>query len=107
MSEVKNHKKIDLYRRNLQKVFVEKMISFLNPGSINVIYIPQGAAYERQSMTVDLKKTDLPSIARGHLEMMKKEIKSGKSKIMDEISNYHLYDLLQRINDALYPLGRN
>ena len=107
MSEVKDHKTIDLYRRNLQKVFVEKIISFLNPGSISVVYIPQGAAYEMQSMMVDLKKTDLPSIARGHLEQMKMEIKSGKSKITDEISNYHLTDLLQRIENALDPIGRN
>jgi hypothetical protein len=55
MTELKNRSTIDLYRRNLQKVFVEKMISFLNPGSINVVYIPQGAAYETQTMTVDLK----------------------------------------------------
>jgi len=107
MTEIKDHKPIDLYRRNLQKVFVEKMISFLNPGSVNVVYIPQGAAYEIQTMTVDLKKTDLPSVARGHLEAMKMEIKSGKSKTADRISNYHLNDLLQRINNALDPLGRD
>jgi hypothetical protein len=107
MSEVKSHKTIDLYRRNLQKVFVEKMISFLNPPAISVSYIPQGAAYEMKSLPVDLKKTDLPSVARGHLEMMKIEIKSAKSKINDEISNYHLNDLLQRIENALDPIGRN
>jgi hypothetical protein len=107
MTELKNRSTIDLYRRNLQKVFVEKMISFLNPGSINVVYIPQGAAYETQTMTVDLRKTDLPSIARGHLELMKTEIKTVKSKTIDTISSYHLNDLLQRIDNALDPLGRN
>jgi Met-zincin/Domain of unknown function (DUF5117)/Domain of unknown function (DUF5118) len=107
MSEIKSHKPIDIYRRNLQKVFVEKMISFLNPGSVNVFYIPQGAAYDMQTMTVDLKKTDLPSIARGHLESMKMEIKSNRSKFTDELSNYHLDDLLQRIDNALNPLARN
>jgi hypothetical protein len=107
LTELKNRSTIDLYRRNLQKVFVEKMISFLNPGSINVVYIPQGAAYETQTMTVDLRKTDLPSIARGHLELMKTEIKTVKSKTIDTISSYHLNDLLQRIDNALDPLGRN
>ncbi len=107
MTEVKNRSTIDLYRRNLQKVFVEKMISFLNPGSVNVVYIPQGAAYETQTMTVDLKKTDLPSIARGHLESMRTEIKSAKSKPGDKLSGFHLNDLLQRINTALDPAGKN
>lgn len=106
MTELKNRSSIDLYRRNLQKVFVEKMISFLNPGSIIVFYIPQGAAYETKTMTVDLKKTDLPSIARGHLELMKTEIKTAKSKTIDRISSYHLNDLLQRIDNALDPLGK-
>jgi hypothetical protein len=107
MSEVLEHKSIDLYRRNLQKVFVEKMISFLNPGTVNVVYIPQGAAYDMQTMMVDLKKTDLPSVARGHLELMKNEIKSEKSDNIDEITKYHLNDLLQRIDNALDPRGRN
>jgi hypothetical protein len=106
MREVKNREQIDLYRRNLQKVFVEKLISFLEPGSATIVYIPQGAAYETRRMTVDLKKTDLPSIARGHLEVMKKDIKSA-SKNPDKLSSYHLEDLLQRIDLALDPSGRN
>jgi hypothetical protein len=107
MREVKNHENIDLYRRNLQKVFVEKLISFLDPGSATIVYIPQGAAYETRRMTVDLKKTDLPSIARGHLELMKKEIKSAASRNPDKSSSYHLEDLLQRIDLALDPTGRS
>jgi hypothetical protein len=107
MSEVNSRKEIDLYRRNLQKVFVEKMISLLNPGMTSVTYIPQGAAYETISTTVDLKKTDLPSIARGHLEAMRNDIKAAIPKTTDKISRYHLSDLLQRINNALDPLGRN
>jgi len=107
MREVKNREHIDLYRRNLQKVFVEKLISFLDPGTASIVYIPQGAAYETRTMTVDLKKTDLPSIARGHLELMKKEIKSAVSKNPDKLSGYHLEDLMQRIDFALNPSGRN
>lgn len=106
MTEIKNRSTIDLYRRNLQKVFVEKVISFLNPATISVVYIPQGAAYETQTMTVDLKKTDLPSVARGHLEVMKTEIKTAISKTTDRISSYHLIDLQQRIDNALDPQGR-
>ena len=81
--------------------------SNINPGTVNVVYIPQGAAYDMQTMMVDLKKTDLPSVARGHLELMKNEIKSEKSDNIDEITKYHLNDLLQRIDNALDPRGRN
>ena len=107
MSEIKNHESIDLYRRNLQKVFVEKLVSFLKPGSVQVRYIPPGAAYDTKTMSVDLSDTDLPSIARGNLEDIKKEIVSASKKNLDRLSNYHLNDLLQRINNALDPIGRD
>jgi hypothetical protein len=103
MAEVKTRKAIDIYRRNLQKTFVEKAISFLNPGTASVMYIPQGAAYGFDTKIVDLKKTDLPSIARGHLEAMKSEIKLAIPLTTDKLSKYHLQDLLQRIENALDP----
>ena len=107
MTEIKNNKTPDIYRRNLQKVFVEKLISFLNPGMAMVYYIPQGAAYETQASQVDLKKTDLPSLARGHLESMKNEIRAALPNIPDTNGKYHLSDLLQRIDNALNPRGKN
>ncbi len=106
MSEIKDRRPIDLYRRNLQKIYVEKIISFLDPGSATMVYIPQGSAYETRSMTVDLKKTDLPSVARGHLESMRKDIRSAASRAPDNNTKFHLYDLLQRIDSALDPEGK-
>ncbi len=103
MSEVKTRRPIDIYRRNLQKVFVEKIITFLNPGMSAITFIPQGAAYGFESRIVDLKKSDLPSIARGHLEAMKSEIKVALPLTLDKMSKYHLQDLLQRIESALNP----
>jgi hypothetical protein len=38
---------------------------------------------------------------------MKKEIKSAASKNPDKLSGYHLEDLMQRIDFALNPSGRN
>jgi hypothetical protein len=69
-------------------------------------YIPQGAAYRMQSISVDLKKTDLPSIARGHLESLKTEIKRAVPEINDKINKYHLQDLVERIDAALNPWNR-
>ncbi len=102
-SELKSKKIIDIHRRNLQKVFVEKAISLLNPGMATVNYIPQGASYGFESRNVDLKKTDLPSIARGHLEILKSEIKLALPLTTDKMSKYHLQDVLQRIEVALNP----
>ncbi len=103
MSEVKSRRVIDIHRRNLQKVFVEKVISFLTPGVTQVAAIPQGAAYGFESRIVDLKKTDLPSIARAHLNEMKAELNANISLTTDRMSKIHLQDLLKRIDSALDP----
>jgi len=102
-SELKSRKPIDIYRRNLQKVFVEKVTSLLNPGMTSVLSIPQGVTYGFDTRMVDLKKTDLPSIARAHLESLKSEIKAALPLTTDKMSKYHLQDVLQRIEKGLDP----
>jgi hypothetical protein len=102
-SELKSGKVIDIYRRNLQKVFVEKINSLLNPGMTTTSFIPPGASYGFETRMVDLKKTDLPSIAKAHLEILKGEIKIALPLTSDKMSKYHLQDVLQRIDTALDP----
>lgn len=102
-SELATKKTIDIYRRNLQKVFVEKVNSLLTPGMATVTYIPQGAGYGFETRSVDLKKTDLPSIARANLETLKNQIKAALPLTTDKMTKYHLQDVLQRIEIALNP----
>jgi hypothetical protein len=104
-SELRTKKVIDIYRRNLQKVFVEKVVSVLNPTNpVFVSYIPPGAGYAYNTRQVDLKKTDVPSIARGHLEALQAEIRAALPLITDKMSRYHLQDVAKRINNALNPV---
>jgi hypothetical protein len=102
-SEVKTGKAIDLYRRNLQKVYAEKLISLLKPGKVNVQSVPVGITYGFSTRVVELEKTDLPSIARAHLESLKTSIQGAATKSTDKITKYHLQDVLQRIRVALDP----
>lgn len=102
-SELATKKTIDIYRRNLQKVFVEKTTSLLSPGMATVSYIPQGASYGFETRSVDLKKTDLPSIVRANLETLKNQIKAALPLTTDKMTKYHLQDVLQRIEIALNP----
>ncbi|MCU0445126.1 MAG: zinc-dependent metalloprotease [Microscillaceae bacterium] len=103
MSELQSRKAIDIYRRNLQKVFVEKLIALLNPGSTFVNYVPPGGAYGFESRAVDLRKTDLPSVVRAHLEEILTQIRASANGFGDAMSRYHLKDLAQRIDNALNP----
>ncbi len=102
-SELKGGKTIDIYRRNLQKVYTEKLISLLKPGKTTVNAIPVGATYGFNSRSVDLNETDLPSISRAHLEISKSKIQAALPKTTDKLTTYHLQDMLVRIKMALDP----
>ena len=102
-SEVKKGTSVDLFRRNLQKVYTEKLIDLLKPGKANVQSVPVGVTYGYNTRVVELDKTDLTSIARAHLEGLKATIQLAIPKTTDKISKYHLQDVLQRIKFALDP----
>jgi hypothetical protein len=102
-TELKSHKAIDVYRRNLQKVYTEKMITLLSPTTTTVLSIPPGVTYGYTTRIVDLKKTDLPSITRANLESLKTEIKAALPLTTDKMSKYHLQDVLKRIEKGLDP----
>lgn len=94
---------LDIYQRNLQKVYAEKMINLLKPGKATVQSVSPGTVYASSTRVVELEKTDLPSIARGHLETLRASIKKAIPLEKDKMSRYHLKDVLQRIDLALDP----
>jgi len=100
---IKSGQPLDIYQRNLQKVYIEKMINLLKPGKANVQSIPPGTVYASSTRVVELEKTDLPSIARGHLEILKSSIQKAIPVQTDKITRYHLKDVLQRITLVLNP----
>ncbi|WP_025762623.1 zinc-dependent metalloprotease [Dyadobacter tibetensis] len=102
-SELKGGKSIDVFRRNLQKVYTGKLIDMLKPGKATVNAIPVGVTYGFNTRTVDLNETDLPSISRAHLEMLRTAIQSALPKTTDKLTRYHLQDIQQRIKLALDP----
>lgn len=102
-SELKSSAAIDMYRRNIQKLYVDKVIGLLKPGTTTVRSVPVGVTYGFTTKTVNLSQTDLPSIARGQLIGLKNQIKTAASKTTDRMSKFHLLDLISRIDDALDP----
>jgi hypothetical protein len=101
--ELKTGKPIDVYRRNLQKVYIDKITDFLKPAKATVVSIPAGTLYASTSRSVALEQTDMPSITRGHLESLQASIKKAIPLETDKMSKYHLKDILKRIDLALDP----
>ncbi|HYV53427.1 MAG TPA: zinc-dependent metalloprotease [Chitinophagaceae bacterium] len=101
-SELATKKKIDVYRRNLQKSYINILSNIIAPPktSETTIVINFGGT-SRPQLNVD--KSDIKSIVRAHLITLRTEIKAAIPTMPDEMSRYHLQDVVTRIDDALNP----
>jgi hypothetical protein len=71
-SELNGNSPIDMYRRNVQKLYVDKLIELLKPGTTVVRSAPGATS---GFTTRKVNQTDLPSIARGQLLSLKSDLK--------------------------------
>ena len=53
--------------------------------------------------SVNTDKSDIKSMARAHLVTLRAEAKAAVASIPDEMSRYHLQDIIARIDKALDP----
>ncbi|WP_460679190.1 zinc-dependent metalloprotease [Mucilaginibacter koreensis] len=102
--ELKSNAPIDVYRRNLQKLYVDKLIDIVNPpapASTTVAFTAgRGGAPQRE-----MEQTDAVSVAKAQLRAINSMIKTSLPGTTDSMSNYHLQDLSERITVALNPKG--
>jgi hypothetical protein len=92
---------IDPFRRNLQKQYVDIMVSLMNPSQPTLpAGLPRGLII---LFGPDIKNTDIPSIARGHLTALRNRILKATIASRDKVSKYHLLDIAERIRQALTP----
>jgi GNAT superfamily N-acetyltransferase len=94
-SEIKTNAPIDIYRRNLQKLFVSKLIETMSSDKTNVTFF--------SGRRIVLADTDIPSIARGQLNELKSQLKVAASTSPDRLTKFHLNDLVARIENAMKP----
>ena len=90
-TELATGKAIDLYRRTLQKSFVDKI-----GGILDQLKAPN-SGLPSFFVGIDLKKTDIPSIARNILNQLSTEAKLASSRTADKLSRLHLQDIGERI----------
>ncbi|MDC0230679.1 zinc-dependent metalloprotease, partial [Aureispira] len=84
-TEVKTAVSIDAYRRNLQRAYIDKMSALMkNPKD----------------------QSDVKAVTRSMLKRLEKEIKDNLSKQKETLSEFHLEDILIRIDNILDPNGK-
>ncbi|MFK7946779.1 MAG: zinc-dependent metalloprotease [Saprospiraceae bacterium] len=95
-SEVKSGQKIDVYRRNLQRAYLERLEYLMT--SEQPRFPPQFADFIGIT-SVDVSQSDIRAVVRGELKRIKSMAQSGTGA--DTMSQYHLEDLAARVDDIL------
>ena len=100
-SELSSKKAIDTYKRMLQRAYVDRLASIINPApsSAGGITISFGAA----SAPIDAKKSDVTAIVRAQLVGLRGQLSAAAATTADRMSKIHLADLAERIKTALDP----
>ncbi|RFS21447.1 DUF5117 domain-containing protein [Chitinophaga silvatica] len=94
-SEIYAHQPVDVYRRNLQRAYVDnlsKLVSPAAPASGNMM----------MPMVANPGKSDASAIGRSQLIALKSELQANAGTA-DVMTRGHIQDLIARINKALDP----
>jgi hypothetical protein len=93
-SELKSNAPIDVYRRNLQKNYVDKLIAIAKPAA------SVQAAPGLQVRSSGSAQSDVTSVVKAQLRDLSTLVKTAAGTATG-MSKYHLQDLSERIDDAL------
>ncbi|MGJ8745404.1 zinc-dependent metalloprotease [Polaribacter sp.] len=96
-SEIYNNSAIGTYRRNLQRVHLDRLDYLLNKAKdqkgVNSGYV------KRSGITVN--QSDIKSVARGELKRIQRDAKKAAARISNTITRYHLQDVVDRVDVIL------
>lgn len=93
-SELAAKKPIDIYRRNLQKSYINILNNILVPPTVTLAGVTVGSVTD---------KTDNSSVIRAHFSSLRTEVNAAVNGTADQMTRFHLQDVIKRIDNALNP----
>lgn len=87
-SELNNPQAISLYRRNIQRSYIDQLSELLESDQEN-------------NRGPSPSSTDVQALARAQMEILQTNIRNARNRFSDDLSRYHLNDCLARIDKAL------
>ena len=99
-SELASGKTIDIYRRNLQRAYIDRMRYLMT-----VDQQPKIMSFGRytKGTKVTINQSDIRAAVRGELSTLKQAIKNALAKAPNRNMLYHLQDAIKRIDAILDP----
>jgi hypothetical protein len=92
-SEANSTTNVDVYRRNLQRAYVDRMI-YLMTEELN----PQ-----RSRQYYNVNQSDVRALVRGELNVLLNAVKSASNRGVNTETKYHYRDIAERIDAVLNP----
>ncbi|WP_196890137.1 zinc-dependent metalloprotease [Aureivirga sp. CE67] len=97
-TEIKYGRKIDTYRRNLQRAYLDRMSYLMN----NEQKPLEGFwRFYANVTSVNVSQSDIRPVVRGELVRLRKDVKRAINITSDRMSKYHLMDVVERIDEIL------
>ncbi len=96
-NELYTNKPIDVYRRNLQRAYIDRLAYLMTENQSN------SRSYYSKQTRVLVDHSDIRSVARAQLVNLKAMIISSLPNIKGQNNRYHLNDAIERINTILNP----
>jgi hypothetical protein len=98
-SELASRAAIDVYRRGLQRAYVERM-EYLMTQELNV---PTAFFGFGGFTAVDVSQSDIRAVVRGDLVSLRTAVQRAVGRAPDETTRLHLQDIVVRIERILDP----
>ncbi len=98
LTEVKSGASIEVYRRNLQKTYVERLLGIVDPEPVAA---QAASGRGGGSAGLSASQSDVMSVVKGQLRELQSSLKSAAAGQSDTLSKYHLEDLSDRIQKAM------
>ena len=102
-SELATRKPVDVYRRQLQQMYIDRMDVVLNPPP--PVVLPLGFPQQGRGFAppVDNDYVDVQASVRSHLTALKAEVNAAAITSTDQMTKIHLKEMSRRIEKALDP----
>ncbi|WP_299247019.1 zinc-dependent metalloprotease [uncultured Aquimarina sp.] len=99
-SELRRGATIDVYRRNLQRAYLERLEILMTKEQQ-----PIPANFRRfvRRTNVDVSQSDIRPIVRAELKNLQRDIRNAIGRTADRMTRYHLQDATERISLILDP----
>ncbi len=99
-SELRRGQNIDTYRRNLQRVYIDRMEYLMTEEQSE---IPARYRSWVTRSNVDVAQSDIRPVVRGELKKLQRDLRNSIGRSRDTLTRYHLEDALERVNLILDP----